>query len=176
MPRPTASGTPKTSRRRATSRRNPKRTGTRAIRRTSTQTTSDWVIAPRTKLRAPAPFAASVTRTAALKTNPMAIAIISLSCMNWRWITPTETDVTPSTMIVRLISRTSSVASGLCARSAMNGAAAKNRAYQPRLNAIAIVRAVAAISLTSPRHWTVAAIMPMSLTWMRKALAANATA
>ena len=148
----------------------------RAIRSTRTATTSDCTRAPTTKQYAPAPLAASVTLTSALKTKPTAIAFISASCWNLRWMTPTDTAVMPSSTMVRVSRRTSGVASGLPAKSASAGAASQNSAYHDTLKAIAMVVAVAAMSATSPRHWTVAAIMPMSFTWMTNALAARAIA
>ena len=111
-----------------------------------------------------------------MATKPAAIAFISLSCWKRRWSIATETAVMPSMTIARVISRTSGVASGLPAASARIGAPTKKSPYQARLKVMAMVRAVVSISSTRPRHWTVAAIRPASLTWMRNALAASATA
>ena len=82
----------------------------------------------------------------------------------------------PSMTIARVSSRTSGVASGLPAAFARTAAPTQKSPYQARLKVMAMVRAVGSISSTWPRHWTVAAIMPTSLTWMRNALAASATA
>ena len=56
MPSPSASGAPKVMSRRATARSKPSRNGMRAIRSTSTATTSDCTRAPTTKQYAPAPL------------------------------------------------------------------------------------------------------------------------
>ena len=89
-------------------------------------------------------------------------------------MTPTDTAVMPSTTMVRVSSRTRGVASGLPAnwrkrRGGHPEQRVPGHAEPERQGGLR-----GAISATRPRHWTVAAIIPMSFTCTANAFAARA--